>query len=139
LGVPIRERAVLAPQEGGRRVTGIRVVGRSRLDFGAGSLVRVPGAVTAVEEVGEVVAVLLAWIDEAVDRAHRRIHGNNLYGYSRGGRRLWRVHGPTGVKRPLLLTGMLDGEVGLRLHEAHGWWVDVDPPTGRVTRVEWIG
>lgn len=85
------------------------------------------------------VAVLTEWIDAAVDAPLRRVRGDNLYGYSRGGRRLWRVRGPERLRRPLLLTGFLEDSPGLRLHEAHGWWVDVDIATGRVFQAQWIG
>ncbi len=85
------------------------------------------------------VAVLIEWIDEGVDQPTRRVRGNNLYGYGRDGGLLWRVQGPERLERALLLTGFLEDTQGLRLHEAYGWWVDVDPGTGRVIQAQWVG
>jgi hypothetical protein len=114
-------------------------IGADRLDFGGGNVVQAPGPVCALEEHGDVVAVLIQWIDGAGDEPLRRVRGDNLYGFGPDGRLLWRVRSLEGVCRPLLLTGFLEDAPGLRLHEAHGWWVDVEPATGRVVAAHWIG
>jgi hypothetical protein len=114
-------------------------VGGRWVHFRGGCRVAAPGPVHAIRDLGEIVAVLTQWIGPEGRSSRRTVRGNNLYGYAATGQPLWRVRPPSGSTRPLLLTGFLECEDDLRLHEAHGWWVSVHAATGDCARCDWIG
>lgn len=98
-----------------------------------------PALIAAVRESEGMAVLLLQWIQPSADPGVGLTHGDNLLAFDAQGECAWRVHSGQDPKRPLLLTGFLQDEDGLRLHEAHGWWVRVDPRSGRVLASDWIG
>jgi len=119
-------------------MTEIRQVGAAMLLLDNGVRVRTPGPIAAVE-VGEgVVAVLTRWIDPARPGGLRRVRTDNVYGFDSGGRLLWRVRAAVTSHRPLMLTGFVEDGEPFTLHEASGWWIRVDPRTGRVIQADCI-
>ncbi len=83
-------------------------------------------------------AVLTRWVDPARPGGLRRIRTDNVYGFDEGGRLLWRVRASVAPQRPLMLTGFVEDGVPFTLHEASGWWIRLDPRTGRVVQADCI-
>ena len=119
-------------------MTEVRQVGAAVLLVGGGVRIRAPGPISAVEVHEGIVAVLTRWVDLARPGGLRRIRTDNLYGFDELGTLLWRVRAGAAPQRPLMLTGFLEDATPFTLHEASGWWIRVDPRTGRVIQADCI-
>lgn len=127
------------PQKGILVLLEADIVAPNILRFRNGVTREFPAPIATLREIEGITVVLLQWIQWGADPVVGWTHGNNLVAFDAQGNCLWTVHCGQGVARPLLLTAFMDGEDGLRLHEAHGWWVRVDARSGCVVACDWIG
>jgi hypothetical protein len=111
---------------------------RHQVLLSSGLCLRLPEPIAEAELHDEVIVVVLEWISGRRNARLRRVRHDNVYGYDRFGRLLWRVGAHESRRLGLYYTGFVEHAPSATLHVASGWHATLDPRTGRILHADCI-